>query len=115
MAVSTLTFGGGANDVTKVYYYYKIRNIETVSLIFNNGEGEQTADYPNVSGDSFFRLEKANNKWTAVFDDEATAVENIAADNAPVEYYNLQGVKVNCPENGIFIKKQGNKATKVIL
>ncbi len=46
---------------------------------------------------------------------EATGVETIGADNAPVEYYNLQGVKVENPENGIFIKKQGNKAVKVIL
>ena len=38
--------------------------------------------------------------------------ENI---DAPVEYYNMQGVKVANPSNGIFIKKQGNKATKVIL
>ena len=46
----------------------------------------------------------------------ATAIESVAVDaNAPVEYYNLQGVKVANPENGLFIKKQGNKATKVIL
>lgn len=32
--------------------------------------------------------------------------------NAPVEYYNLQGVKVVNPSNGIFIKVQGSKATK---
>ena len=45
-----------------------------------------------------------------------TAIESVAVDaNAPVEYYNLQGVKVANPENGLFIKKQGNKATKVIL
>lgn len=35
--------------------------------------------------------------------------------NAPVEYYNLQGIRVANPENGIFIRRQGNKATKVIL
>ena len=34
--------------------------------------------------------------------------------NAPVEYYNLQGVRVDNPQNGLFIKKQGNKAVKVI-
>lgn len=44
-----------------------------------------------------------------------SAIEEIAADNAPVEYYNLQGVKVANPENGIFVKKQGAKATKVVL
>ena len=45
----------------------------------------------------------------------ASAIEIIEAENAPVEYYNLQGVKVVNPENGIFIKKQGNKVTKVVL
>ena len=33
----------------------------------------------------------------------------------PAEYYNLQGVKVENPENGIFIKKQGSRTTKVVL
>ena len=47
--------------------------------------------------------------------DYVTAIETIEAENAPVEYYNLQGVKVANPENGLFIKKQGNKATKVVL
>lgn len=44
-------------------------------------------------------------------------VESIEADsdNAPVEYYNLQGVKVASPKNGIYIRVQGRKATKIIL
>ena len=47
---------------------------------------------------------------------ESSAINEIEADeNAPVEYYNLQGVKVTNPENGVFIKKRGNKATKVVL
>lgn len=41
--------------------------------------------------------------------------ENFADDNAPVEFFNMQGVKVETPENGIFIRKQGNKVTKVVL
>ena len=46
-----------------------------------------------------------------------TAIEGVEADdaNAPVEYFNLQGVKVANPEGGLFIKVQGNKATKVVL
>lgn len=36
-------------------------------------------------------------------------------ENAPVEYYNLQGVRINNPENGIFIRRQGNAATKVTI
>ena len=46
---------------------------------------------------------------------EATGVETIEDANAPVEYYNLQGVKVENPSNGIFVKKQGSKTTKVVL
>lgn len=39
-----------------------------------------------------------------------------AADNAaPVEYYNLQGVRVDKPANGIFIRRQGSKAQKIVL
>lgn len=36
-------------------------------------------------------------------------------ENAPAVYYNLQGVKVAEPENGLYIRVQGNKATKVML
>lgn len=45
-----------------------------------------------------------------------TGIEAVANDeNAPVEYYNLQGVRVANPENGLYIKRQGNKAVKVIV
>ncbi len=50
------------------------------------------------------------------FDDATVAIETVEVDaNAPVEYYNLQGVKVANPESGLFIKKQGSKTTKVVL
>lgn len=45
-----------------------------------------------------------------------TGIESIEAEeNAPVHYYNLQGVEVANPENGIFIRVSGNKATKVVV
>ena len=48
--------------------------------------------------------------------DGGSAVAEIAADeNAPVEYFNLQGVRVNNPENGLYIVKQGNKVEKRII
>ena len=47
----------------------------------------------------------------------ASAIEcvEVEAEDAPVEYYNLQGVKVANPSNGIFIRKQGSHTTKVVL
>lgn len=45
-----------------------------------------------------------------------TGVENIdAAETAEVEYFNLSGLRVANPENGIFIRRQGNKVTKVLV
>ena len=44
-----------------------------------------------------------------------TGVENvIVTEEGVVEYYNLQGVKVANPSNGVFIRVQGGKATKVV-
>ena len=36
-------------------------------------------------------------------------------DNAPVEYFNLQGVRVAAPSNGLFIRRQGNSVSKVFI
>lgn len=45
-----------------------------------------------------------------------TGIADIVADeNAPVEYFNLQGIRVANPENGLYIRRQGNKVTKVIV
>ena len=45
---------------------------------------------------------------------ETSGVGAIEADeNAPVEYFNLQGVRVENPSNGIFIRRQGSEVTKV--
>lgn len=47
---------------------------------------------------------------------EAAGVENVVVDeNAPVEYYNLNGIRVANPENGIYIRRQGNKVSKVLV
>lgn len=45
---------------------------------------------------------------------EETLVDN--DENAPVEYYNLQGMRVNEPAaGGLYIRRQGNKVTKIIV
>ena len=46
---------------------------------------------------------------------ESTAIEGIEVEAGEAVYYNLQGVKVANPENGVFIKVQGNKASKVLV
>lgn len=45
-----------------------------------------------------------------------SGIDNIGVESAePVIYYNLQGVRVAEPANGIFIRRQGNKVSKVII
>lgn len=47
-----------------------------------------------------------------------TGVEGVAVDNeisTEVVYYNLQGVQVHNPSTGIYIKKEGDKISKIIL
>lgn len=44
----------------------------------------------------------------------STIVMQIESENAPVEYYNLQGVKVTNPDHGIFIMRQGSKSSKIL-
>ncbi|MCM1163124.1 MAG: hypothetical protein NC339_02585 [Muribaculaceae bacterium] len=51
-----------------------------------------------------------------VVDPADTALETIAVDqNAAVEYFNLQGVRVENPANGLYIRRQGNEVSKVLV
>ena len=76
------------------------------------------ADITIIVPDAAFDAFKANAKWAKfnLVKASEAGVENIEIDNnAPAVYYNLQGVKVANPENGVFIKVQGNKASKVLV
>lgn len=47
---------------------------------------------------------------------DGAAVAEIEADeNAPVEFFNLQGMKVSGDEPGIYVRRQGSKVSKVIV
>ncbi len=48
---------------------------------------------------------------------KGSGVADIEIDNsnAPVEYFNMQGVKVANPENGLYIRRQGSKVEKIML
>ena len=39
-------------------------------------------------------------------------VEGVEVEAAPAVYYNLQGIEVANPENGVYIVKRGNKVSK---
>ena len=61
-----------------------------------------------------FKLNLVDSKLTVC---GTTGVESVSEDdvNAPVEYFNLQGVRVENPQNGLYIVRQGNKVSKQII
>ena len=50
-----------------------------------------------------------------IIEAQATGVENITIGNSDVKYYNLQGVEISTPSNGVFIMVEGNKASRVFV
>lgn len=47
---------------------------------------------------------------------EEAGIEGVIVDeNAPAEYFNLQGVRVANPANGLFIVRKGNNVSKVLV
>lgn len=82
-------------------------NGKAYNLIFNNNDGNQY-DVTQITLDK-------NYYFIANADGFETAVETIEAEDAetPV-YFNLQGMKVEKPENGVFIKVTGGKSEKVL-
>lgn len=70
-----------------------------------------------VSGKIYFRN---GGKQPCIFiniykADEGAVSTVIANENAPVEYFNLQGVRVDNPANGLYIRRQGNEVSKVLV
>lgn len=82
---------------------------ETVyNLIFNNNAGTQY-DALTITADRDWYI-------VANPDNAAAGIENVSIDNSTeAVYYNLHGVRVANPDNGLFIEVRGNTARKVRL
>lgn len=105
------------------FYFSCLNNSETSGMVSDHlgysincnakGQAEKLAfntqyDYTVTLGD-----EKLNFTINYVVGD--AAVDGIEVENAPAEYFTLQGVRVDNPEAGqIYIVRKGNKTYKVI-
>lgn len=86
---------------------------------------KEAQDYVNTATDSAnpftFKAEDLKPQlyiaYTKKGSDIPTGIENIAEEDvdAPVEYYTLQGIRVENPGHGLYIVKKGNKVTKIVL
>lgn len=85
----------------------------------SDGTLEQTADDIDEFGSVYCTAAKKNLSITVTFALSSTAIDGIEADdeNAPVEYFNLQGIRVNSDNltPGVYVRRQGSKTTKVLV
>lgn len=75
------------------------------------GSGDATLYYEKEGGELSDSVTYDYNVTKGV----PTGVEGIGADEEDAVYYNLQGVKVDNPEKGIFVKVVNGTASKVVL
>ena len=64
---------------------------------------------------TFEMAEEPTDGYVSFEGDIITGIDGIDAENAPVEYFNMQGIRVENPESGLYIRRQGNKTEKVVI
>lgn len=105
-----------ANDAESSWYDPTTKTIYIYNCIFGT-ESDKTGTYTWIDGNQQPVVMESVIKLPSNWDDSGAGVEGITVDeNAPVKYFNLQGVEVANPEAGqLVIKKQGSKAEKMIV
>lgn len=100
-----------------------------IELTFDNAESIAGLDKPFITGttdinmfslpdDLGYKLAPNNDNTGLILKTKVqSGVEDVMAEDAdaPVEWFNLQGIRVANPENGIYIRRQGSKVEKVVL
>lgn len=71
-------------------------------------------------GEGIYDKQRAtqNSLWIIARDQDSSGIEGISAEdcqNTPVEYYNLQGVRVANPKHGFYIRRKDGITTKIKL
>lgn len=115
-STSTLTIAGTNAKILGIEFTGNKVSADTY-LTVDGGTFTDKAWTGDASSVTFTTVKTTNiNTITVTYEANKSGIKAISVDeNAPVEYYNLQGVKVANPQNGLYIRVQGNKAVKVIL
>lgn len=102
------------------YYTYefvgdgiKLTNTLNTNCIVSQTKGANGTWYNNIApaaDPTEYNLPVLYKKSSA-----SSIFEVVDNEDAPVVYYNLQGVQVENPSAGIYIRRQGNKTTKVLV
>lgn len=86
----------------------------TIEVFYNSGFNLNAAITEGIKLTFYHTLDKSKSSWLKV--DKFEGISDITIDDAATAtYYNLQGVRVAEPANGLYIKVAGNTATKVYI
>jgi hypothetical protein len=81
---------------------------------YTDAEGV-TSTIPKLFGNTISELSEHDGLLTFRFTDAASGVSSLNTDAYPVEYYDLQGRKINEPGRGIYVVRYSNGTTKKIM
>lgn len=112
-ALYALTFGNGGDVTYDSEGYPVVSAINAVVGKFDANGVLTVEDWMLI--DDYYMQPFLYYGYTVCTPDEASVVADIEVENAPTLYYNLQGVRVDNPTKGVYILRQGSKATKVVL
>lgn len=119
------TVKGFARPFTKLtsdcqYQWNNLQNFENANTGFKflspKGEKVTAALIDDMTSDILIQGIKVFTYTQTDYPQSGSAVDEIETDqNAPVEYFNLQGMKVSGDMPGIYVRRQGSKVSKVIV
>lgn len=110
--VKELSNGQQTNWFSAVGGYTFDADHTSVALVTEGGE-DMTFGY-NVPAKYKFVFVPSTQTLTVTPDGES-GIASVASDNVEAKYFNLQGVQVANPENGLFIVVKGGKTSKVLV
>lgn len=126
--LASLTIGSSVEEIGDMAFYVygdnTLANVSSMNPIppkmpkdafFTNIYWNATLSVPTGALTAYQEADswKEFRKLTEV---DFVGIEDVeVADETPSTYYNLQGIEVEKPKNGMFIKRQGKKISKVVI
>lgn len=104
-------------DATSGYYRLTTTaDIAGCNIIFSNNAGTQTGDGVAVVNNGIYKF-AGNKVATGVYTGQTydSGIDGIETETPAAEYYTLQGIPVENPRSGIFIRLCAGKAAKVLI
>lgn len=108
----------------QLYYNYRmLTSADNVTISVDTPERSFRAPAKAPAADAAFTNviagapAKVSFSGATVYDGVTTGIDNVIDNDSdePVEYYNLQGVKVENPAAGIYIFRQGSRTGKILI